>query len=275
MKVCKMIFKSIIAVALLITMIPGSLALASEKENLSDRDFTIITQSDSLVVYEMKEDDKVLRYEENIVESGRSTNVYTKVFDVTNGVPVLKDEFNTYLEFDDHQSEVKITQENDLEVETETISLPTENTDRSILPENDSSKSMFRAVASSWVSSRMPKINIGYRYPDDAKYAGMYKYNVKVPNKSYDQFTRQVDSMRSREVSLVKEGSGIAAAQTLADLVFGKVTLSWSAAWKLMKRIGAPISVGYNAFQWFLSYDKAVDYFYATPPKTTPGTIPH
>ena len=81
--------------------------------------------------------------------------------------------------------------------------------------------------------------------------------------------------MRSREVSLFKEGSGIAAAQTLADLVFGKVTLSWSAAWKLMKRIGAPISVGYNAFQWFLSYDKAVDYFYATPPKTTPGTIPH
>ncbi|MFI8687612.1 hypothetical protein [Rossellomorea sp. NPDC077527] len=53
MKVCKMIFKSMIAVALLITMIPGSLALASEKENLSDSNFTIITQSDSLVVYEI------------------------------------------------------------------------------------------------------------------------------------------------------------------------------------------------------------------------------
>jgi hypothetical protein len=271
MKRFKIVFQSIIVLALMFSIMPGY-SKASEQEKSSDSEFNLIVQSDNFVVYEIKEDEKTLRYEENIVENGNKTDINTKIFDVTNEDRILVDEMNTSMEFDNSDEKVKIIQEKDSQTETEIISLSPEDRNSASIPNKDDSKNMF-GIAASWTSSAIPGINIGYRYPDDAKYAGMYKYNVKIPNRNYDNFTRQVDAMKSRESGILKEGTGIAAVETLVDLAKGNLSPSWSTAWKLIKRVGAPFAVGYQAFQWFLAYDKAVDYFYATPPKTTPGTM--
>jgi len=264
------LFIKVLAVIIMVfTSLPSN-SKASGKEYILEGDLNFIVHSDEFVIYEIEESGNKLRYEEAILENNNFTEIHTKVFDITNGENELIDEFSTSLEFTNN--EVKIEQENNAGVESEEIELSTSESDINFT--NDVPKPLMLARASSsWVSSRMPKIIIGYRYPDDAKYAGMYKYNVKLPNKNYDNFTRQVDSMRSRESGVLMEATGLAAAGTLAKLASGKLSLSWSTAWSLVKKIGAPLSVGYEAFRWFQSYDKAVSYFYATPPKTTPGTI--
>ncbi|MCA1066657.1 hypothetical protein QTG56_00655 [Rossellomorea sp. AcN35-11] len=246
---------------------------ASEKDvDFPEGELNFIVQTNEISIYEIEENGEKLRYEESTIESEESTKIHTKVFNITGGESKLVDEFSTSLDFNDN--EVKIEQERDFKVESEEITLSPSSDETMNFEKDDKQTLIFARASSSWVSSRMPKISIGYRYPDDAKYTGMYKYNVKLPNRDYDNFTRQVDSMRSRETSILMEGTGLAAAGTLAKLVSGKLTLSWSTAWSLIKKVGAPLAVGYDAFRWFQVYDKAVKYFYATPPKTKPGTIP-
>ncbi len=269
LKKVTLIFKTLIVLALVLAMVPKN-SKASTGEVLAEDELNFIIQSENNVVYEVEKDGKTLRYEETINENGDLTEVYTKVFDASSGE--LIDQYNTSLNF--NTDSVEIEQQNGSNVESESITLTqSDTTNLKVNKDINIHPPVYAMASSSWVSSRMPGIGIGYRYPDDAKYAGMYKYNVKLPNKSYDSFTREVDTMRSREGGLLYETTGLAAVETLAKLVSGKMSLSWSVAWSLVKKVGAPITVGYQAFKWFQAYDRAVKYFYATPPVTVPGTM--
>lgn len=270
MKKVAIILKTLIVFALVFAMLP-KYSKANTGEVLAEGELNFIIQSENNVVYEIEENGKVLRYEESINASGDLTEVYTKVFDASSGE--LIDQFNTSLEF--NADSVEIEQINGSNVESESITLTTNDTTNLLKVTKDISiyPPVYATASSSWKSSRMPGINMGYRYPDDAKYAGMYKYNVKLPNKNYDSFTREVDSMRSREEGLLYESTGLAAVETLAKFATGKMSLSWSVAWSLIKKVGAPLAIAYQAYKWFQSYDRAIKYFYATPPVTVPGTM--
>lgn len=269
LKKVALILKTLIVLALVFAMLP-KYSKANTGEFLAEDELNFITQSEDNVVYEVEENGKTLRYEETINTNGDLTEIYTKVFDASSGD--LIDQFNTSLDF--NADSVEIEQQNGANVESENITLtPTDTTNLLKVTKDINIYPAYATTSSSWVSSRMPGINMGYRYPDDAKYAGKYKYNVKLPNKNYDSFTREVDSMRSREGGLLYESTGLAAVETLAKLATGKMSLSWSVAWSLVKKVGAPLAIAYQAYKWFQSYDRAIKYFYATPPVTVPGTM--
>lgn len=248
----KLLVLSLVSILSFAALLSPSITYASEKSVENTNAMNIITQTDDKVIYEIEKDDEKLRYEEDIKHNKNKTKIQTKVYKKENkGSFKLIDNFTTEIIENDTLNSIEIIQSG------ETIPL--------IIPEIDISDSpkMSTLAYSSWQVSKSPGINLGYRkdYTSgkaEAKYSTMLRSNLSISNKKFDEFAKDIDSLKTWESALIFDATIIGLIEAGLKLKNG---ITWAAMLSLGKKFIAPVATLYNAFNWLLVYNSATDKF--------------
>lgn len=260
----KLIFVGMIVVLGFTTVSSPLKTYAAGEQNsiINDSPVNMIKQTDSELIYEMETDGEVLRYEEKIKENKNKTKIETKIYKFINGKKVLVD--NSKKEIINSDSQVEFITDGE-----SVIFNKDEITTTEVKPETDISTFAY----SSWVKSKVPGINLGYRRDlaknyGDASYGTLSKKKVKLNNSYFDTFKSKVDSLKSRENSFLLEATIVGAVQHILKKGFK----SWSVGdlVVLLRKLSVPINIVWQVAWWIVDYDKAIKAF-----NKMPGSIIH
>lgn len=194
-------FIYISVLALMSTLVLGfapTKSFAASSDELNDTGFKIleiIKFSDEVVVYKTLENGDVFLYEEYI----EGDTVTTEKYKVENESKELVENFKTTTEL--NGDNITVTQEDIL------ISKITSKTTVDILPAENVSDNLS-INASVWVETRSAGNNYAYyKYASGGGLARELNYEKSIPlyHKDFDTFTRNVDSIKSFEVGVLKD----------------------------------------------------------------------
>lgn len=253
----KLLFIGVVAIMVFTTIaFPVQSYAFTENETINNNFLHMVKQTDTEVIYEVEENEELLRYEEYIKESDNKTEIETNVYKIVNGQKQLVD--HSKKEIIKTESQVEFI--NISNGESAVINLDEFNT--TVAEIQNLAPVISPRAYSSWVKSAIPGINLGYRRDlaanyGDASYGTMTKQKVKLNNKHFDTFKSKVDSLKSRESSFVTESIGISAIIELVGQ--GLKGLSLSDIVTIVRKLNIPANLVWNVANWLWVYNAAIN----------------
>jgi hypothetical protein len=272
-----------IALSLIVTLIasiflPSLSAKASvetaKKELIEEmgigQGIEIIKETNDEIVYrvfEEKENGEILTFEYNEVTQTTDNKdiIKTKIYEINNETDgkELIDNYITYvIEEDDGTVTFEVEGDSNSKVTID----PKKVNEKAISEIEDDNN--FQIVSwSGWTQSAVH--NIGYRQNfstsrGEAKWThyGVNK-NRPLSNTHFDRFTREVDTLRSYESSIVTNNV-IGLAVEIGNLVFSGQSVTWAQVQSIAKKVLRSlvgVAVLWDVYQWSMSLERATNHY--------------
>ncbi|WP_332695266.1 hypothetical protein [Halalkalibacter lacteus] len=251
-------------------------ALSKEQtvSNIEDR-FEILVETDDFLSYIVRNNDGSLHlFEETVEEDGDNTIITTSIYDVRDKNDKrrkLIDRFQTNITTDlegniivsegyNNKGKGKGKGNQNISDGVQFIE------DQNSLNNEEEEYPLFTTMSTSWTMTAAVSGSFGYmtNYSTNrgnARYSGINPKRNLPRDAKYTKFTQAVDSLRSRERTILRDATGVALLEAIWQVRNTGITLQ--VVKQLVRKVGAPAFLAYEGFMWFLAVNSSRNAYYA------------